>query len=296
MPAPINTTGEIAGWLEAHHATPVTGLEPLSGGYWSKAYAYVVQGQELVLRLGERGEGFEADRNAMAFDSDALPVPEVLHVGEALGRACAISRRHHGRFLEDVRPEEAAVTGPMLGGLLAALRAVSPAAGPSWRRWLVDSLVENPQGRQAGWRAMVAAEPEYDRLFRAAEQRLHALLDACPERRDLVHGDLLHQNVLVSTDGARPTAVFSWKCSLRGDHLYDTAWCTFWAPWHPGIEAADAWGRTPDPGPDASLRHHAYELHIGAVHLGWCAWSGEGDLTVLAQRVAEVLQRGPLST
>jgi aminoglycoside phosphotransferase (APT) family kinase protein len=107
---------------------------------------------------------------------------------------------------------------------------------------------------------------------------VRALAEACPERRDLVHGDLLHGNVLVSPDARRVEAVLSWKCSVRGDFLFDAAWCSFWAPFHPGIAAAGPLSgllRAPavraGPGAllDAATRHHCYELHIGFTHLGW---------------------------
>jgi Phosphotransferase enzyme family len=89
---------------------------------------------------------------------------------------------------------------------------------------------------------------------------------------DLVHGDLLHGNVLVSPDARRVEAVLSWKCSVRGDFLFDAAWCSFWAPWH-----------------------HCYELHIGFTHLGWNVWTGnQADLAATARRLAEVLERGPV--
>jgi hypothetical protein len=72
--------------------------------------------------------------------------------------------------------------------------------------------------------------------------------------------------VLVSLDAARVEAVLSWKCSVRGDFLYD-----------------------------AAARHHCYELHIGFTHLGWNIWTGnQADLTATARRLAGVLERGPL--
>jgi hygromycin-B 4-O-kinase len=132
---------------------------------------------------------------------------------------------------------------------------------------------------------------------------VRALVDACPERRDLVHGDLLHGNVLVSPDASRVEAVLSWKCSVRGDFLFDAAWCSFWAPpFHPGIAAADPLSgllRAPsvraEPGAllDAAARHHCYELHIGFTHLGWNVWIGDqANLAATARRLAEVLERG----
>ena len=134
---------------------------------------------------------------------------------------------------------------------------------------------------------------------------MRVLAEACPERRDLVHGDLLHGNVLVSPDARRVQAVLSWKCSVRGDFLFDAAWCSFWAPFHPGIAAAGPLsGLLRDPGVragpgalrDAAARHHCYELHIGFTHLGWNVWTrNQAALAATARRLAEVLERGPLA-
>ena len=256
------------------------------------------------------------DRAAMAFGGPDVPVPRVLEVGEALGMSYAISERHEGRFLEDVEPTEVDRSGSALMRLLRGLRRVEadidassawystqPHASTTWRTWLTDGLIDDPARRVRGWRTTLAADPELDRLFAACERRIDGLLDACPERRDLVHGDLLHRNVLVAEDASEVTAIFSWKCSVRGDFLFDVAWCTFWAGWHPGIEAIDVWRRVvespadDDAMVDAAARHHCYELQIGASHLGWNAWTGNDvELGRTAARTAEVLERGPRQT
>ncbi len=105
--------------------------------------------------------------------------------------------------------------------------------------FLLDGLSDDPGKLVHGWSAALAADPELAPLSTAVTKRVRTLVDACPERRDLIHGDLLHGNVLVSPDARRVEAVLSWKCSVRGDFLFDAAWCTFWSPWHPGIAAAD---------------------------------------------------------
>ncbi len=104
--------------------------------------------------------------------------------------------------------------------------------------------------------------------------------------------------MLVAKDASRPNAVFSWKCSLRGDFLFDTAWCAFCsAIWYPGIEAADPWDgvrRVPsvrddaDAWVDASERHHCYELHIGLTASATNVWVGEPVFMALdaAERLA----------
>ena len=52
-----------------------------------------------------------------------------------------------------------------------------------------------------------------------------------------------------------------------------------------------------DPGAlvDAAARHHCYELQIGFTHLGWNIWTeNQSDLDATADRLGEVLERGPL--
>ena len=308
---------EVVAFLGRQPGTPED-LEALSGGAWSSAWAYRAGGEELVVRFGPQVSWYEADRMAVAFAGPDLPVPQVREVGSTpSGRAYAISVRHHGRFLEDTPVEQAGAIAPTLTRLLVALYHVVP-AGPdapvvwhqgaasiaSWREFLLDALVDDPGKLVHGWSAVLAGDQELAALSAAVTERVRTLVDACPERRDLVHGDLLHGNVLVSPDARRVEAVLSWKCSVRGDFLFDAAWCSFWAPFHPGIAAADplsALLRAPsvlaEPGAlrDAATRHHCYELHIGFTHLGWNIWTGnQADLAATARRLAEVLERGPL--
>jgi aminoglycoside phosphotransferase (APT) family kinase protein len=306
----------VAAFVGGHPGGP-RDLEALAGGAWSSAWAYRAGGEELVLRFGPEVSWYEADRMAMAFSGPDLPVPEIREVGTTpSGRAYAISVRHHGRFLEDTPAEQASALAPALTRLLVALYQVpaSPdapviwhqagAPAGSWREFLLAGLADDPGKLVHGWSAALAGDRELAALSAAACERVRALVDACPERRDLVHGDLLHGNVLVSPDARRVEAVLSWKCSVRGDFLFDAAWCSFWAPFHPGIAAADPLSgllRAPSvragPGAllDAAARHHCYELHIGFTHLGWNVWIGDqAGLAATARRLAEVLDRGPL--
>lgn len=308
---------QIVAWLTHRYDGAALEIAPISGGFWSSAYTYRVGEDELVLRLSDMRDGFSADAAAMQFTTPDLPIPEVVEIGEALGTYYAISRRHYGRFVEDVSVGDADAAGGALARLLAALRAVpaSPdgvvvwheptaTAEMTWRDWLRNGLIDNPDSFSSGWREKLAADSRIDALFRACESRIEELLPYCSERRDLVHGDLLHQNVLISEDATRVTAIFSWKCSVRGDFLFDTAWCTLWGPWHPGIDSADMWQRTlsvPDLNEtdliDAPLRHHCYELQIAASHFGWNVWTGNAQaLAAVAARAEFILERGPLPT
>lgn len=288
-------------FLRAHHGAEPTDLEALRGGFWSAAYGYRIGDDELVLRISDEPDGFRDDEFAMRYDSPALPVPEVLTIGEAFDRWFAISRRHHGRFLEDVGPDEAEALGPTVVELLAALRAV-PDTGidaPPWHDWLLAGITDRPDHHTAGWRTRIAGDPAADRTFRAVDQRIRSLLDACPDRRELVHSDLLHYNVLVTPAVDAVTAVFSWKCATWGDAVYDLAWCTFWGRWHEGIGALHLRERvvptlSASEAVDVGVRHHVYELQIGASHLGWYATLGDNEnLGWTLRQLDELLERGP---
>ncbi len=288
-------------FLRAHHHAEPQALEVLSGGFWSAAFGYRVGEDELVLRVNHAPAGFLADELAMRYASSGLPVPEVLAVGEGLGRWVAISRRHHGRFLESFGPDAADTLGPTVVDLLAALRAVpdDDVEVPPWRDWLLGGITDRPGHHTAGWRARLAADTGAERTFRAVDHRIRSLLDACPDRRELVHSDLLHFNVLITPAADAVDAVFSWKCATWGDSAYDLAWCTFWGRWHPGIGALDLWDRVvptlaASARVDIGIRHHVYELQIGASHLGWYTTLGdEENLHWTVRQLDELLERGP---
>ena len=147
---------EVVEFLLAHHGAEPTHLEVLGGGFWSAAYGYRIGDDELVLRINDVPDGFRDDEFAMRYGSPAMPVPEVLTIGEGFGRWVAISRRHHGRFLEEVGADEADVLGPTVVDLLAALRAV-PDTGVDatpWRDWLLAGITDRPDRHTAGWRPL----------------------------------------------------------------------------------------------------------------------------------------------
>ncbi len=221
---PHPTYAEVTSWLATRHDDVVLDLSPLSGGFWSSAFAYRVGEDEFVLRLSDMPEGFAIDAAAIRFRAPDLPVPLVVDTGKAMGLHFAISQRHYGCFIEATSVEEASAVGSALEGLLAAMRAVpskpddavvwydrKASADVTWRAWLRAGLVDDPDARVSRWRATLASNPRVDALFKACESRIEELLPACPERRDLIHGDLLHQNVLVADHAAHVTAIFSWK-------------------------------------------------------------------------------------
>ena len=285
---PLVGIDDARAFLEVHHGRPIANLEAFATGFWSAAFGYEVDGERLVVRFGRNREWYEVDQAAHAYDSDDVPVPRVREIGDAGdGVVFAISERKDGVFLEDTDPADAAKLRPALDRLLKGFREAPLVEQPdyTWRSWLEAGI--DPEGRNKPWRSLIAKDPYAGPIADRADARVRELLDQIPERHEVVHGDLLHKNVLVAEDLSRINAVFSWKCSARGDALFDIAWLTFWSAWFPGIAAMDARALAPDE-PDAALRHHCYEVHIGATHLNWY---GRVDDKPNVYRVAAELER-----
>lgn len=281
---PVVTVDDARRFLDTHHGRRVDNLEAFGTGHWSAAFGYEVEGDRLVARFGRNREWYEVDQAAHAYDADGLPVPRVREIGEVgNGVVFAISERKEGVFLEDVGAADAPRLRSVVDRLLSSLKDAPLIETPdyTWRAWLEGGL--DPNGRNAPWRRLVAQEPVVGPIGARADARLAELLDEVPEKRELFHGDLVHKNVLVAPDLSRITAVFSWKCSGRGDALFDLAWLTFWAPWYPGIAALDL-----RPSDEDARLHQIYEIHIGATHLNWY---GQIDDKVNLYKVAGELER-----
>lgn len=267
----------------------------LGAGAWSRCYGFSCAGRALVARFGRYGDDFQKDRLAARYRSPDLPIPDVLALGRAFDGFYAVSTRAYGTPLEEVAAAHWRLLLPALAGALEALRTADltaargwggwdgagAAAFPSWSSYLLAVGDDTPERRTHGWRARLAAFPEAAATFRWGYERLGQLAsDDVP--RGLIHGDLLNRNVLVGADTIG--GVFDWGCAAYGDHLYDLAWCMFWAPWHPGV-AADllraalgrrwrAAGYAPQ---QFDARLGACLLHIGLDHLAYHAYRGDGD-------------------
>jgi hygromycin-B 4-O-kinase len=130
-------------------------------------------------------------------------------------------------------------------------------------------------------------------VFTRLCEEVRSRAPALPERRELVHGDLLAGNVLIDSHD-RVAGVIDWGNSLAGDPAFDPAWLMFWAPWHPGIDPAHIGERALDVvgEDDIAGRLLCYQLHIAADGLQYQAFAGEiEDLYATADH-AERLLRG----
>jgi hygromycin-B 4-O-kinase len=292
----------------SHRFGTVVDLVALEGGEWSRAFGFRTDGRDLVVKLGSTVDDYQKDRVAASWRLSALPVPDVIDVGEtADGMAFAISERVYGSPLEELDRAGWRRVLSGLFGALAAMRTVDlPGEGfgrwlpdgsaphGSWREWLLSIADEPLDPRIRGWRERLASVPGAQARFDRSYARLAELVGTCPEVRHVIHGDLTARNVLVR-DG-RVSGVLDWANSIAGDPLYDVAWLLFWAPWHPGLDAsavrAAAIERFQDP--DFDARVHCYGVHIGLDAQLYNAFTSRwNDLEESAARTLEVAAAGP---
>ncbi|QXC62633.1 aminoglycoside phosphotransferase family protein [Aquihabitans sp. G128] len=302
-----------AGRLLIEHLgrTDVGPLELVGAGEWSQAFGFALDGRDLVVRFGRRGDDFEKDRRAAAVAAPGLPVPAVLGHGEIDGLHVAISTRARGVALESLDRAGWEAVLPHLLEALDALRATDVgdsdgrgrwvgdgvASHPSWPAYLGAVGDDGPDHRTPGWRDRLASSAVGTATFDAALARLDGLADACPPEEDahLVHADLLNRNVLVDPATHRIDAVFDWGCALVGDHLYDLATLAFWSAWYEDLAAADvvaaATAHLTADGvvPRLADRMLACQLHVGLENLGYSAWSANAALPWIDARLASLL-------
>ena len=268
---------EVKSWLGAYLGTKIHNFEPLSGGFWSSAFAFEADAEDLVLRIAHDGEGFDIDQQAQRRFVDAqLPIPVVHEVGDYQTLMYAISQRHFGQVMETVDLRRGSSAIDSLNGLLAAMRRCKAQQGspvvwyaPDDRDW-VGYLMARFEKRARTPQAYI------ENLLDESVDVLRKLLEKCPERRDLIHGDLFHQNVLLNEMADKVTAVFSWKCSAMGDFLYDIAWSVFWGRWFVGFSDPHLADRllgvadlSTEDLEDWELRLSCYQLHIAVTHIDW---------------------------
>lgn len=303
------TASDAARFLRAHFGREALHVEWVGEGAWSRCFGFEDCGRDLVVRFGRFLEDFERDRRAASFRSEALPVPEVLEIGEALGAYFAISSRAYGLPLESLDEDGWMEILPSLLRALDAMRVVDLGDVPgygnwdarghardaSWAAFLLSIDADTPALRTHGWRRKLAESPLGDELFRAGHALLAQLAATLPTSRCIVHSDLINRNVLVSEE--RIAAIFDWGCSFYGDFLYDVAWLEFWSPWHPPLAAVDVRERARQhyaaiglAVPELDARIRCCMLHIGLAHLAYNAHTGDhGALAATAERMAPLL-------
>ncbi len=303
---------EVEAFLAARFGSDVGDVTPIGAGVWSKAFALRSAARDYVVRFGAQQEDFAKDRLAARYAGPALPIPQVIEIGETARGYYAVSERVFGDYIDDVDEAQMRALLPSLFAVLDAARLadLSRTAGfgswgadgmaphPTWRAALLDVAADRESDRIHGWRERLATSGVGIAPFEEAYRRLEALAGPAPEDRHLIHSDLLHYNVLVNVaaDGGRISGVLDWGCGMYGDFLYDLAWLCFWQPWYPAwaridfrAEAVRHYAAIGLDVPAFEERLRGCEIHIGLGGQAYMAYAGNWtDLPKVARRTLEI--------
>lgn len=267
----------------------VQDFEPLAGGFFSRAYGFRTGDGAYVIRFhadAHARESFAKDDYAWRhFTSPALPIPEIVALGETPDWCYAISRRVAGRPLENAAPDERRAILPQLLDTIDTIgnADVNLTSGygdwgsdghgkfASWRGFLTSILDNHPDGFYQNWHRLFDTSFLEREVYVSVARRMLALAEHCPEQRALVHNDFHFNNIL--TDGQRITAVIDWANALYGDPLYDIAWLN-WQAANPGWwynDGAEILRARFGGMPGYATRIACYLCHIGLDHLRFYA-------------------------
>ncbi len=244
---PVDESARVQAIVQPRFAGAVTGIQSLTGGVFSRAFAFAAGCQEYVIRLStfeHAAESFAKDAYAgRHFASPALPIPRVIAIGQHGPDHYAISERVAGRTLDGLSPAQRDALLPAILDTLDAIAradvhasrgygswdAAGQGEAATWHDFLAAIIADAETGLYRGWHALFRDSFLERRVYEAIYRRMLELAAYCPEERALIHNDFHFENVLA--DAGRVTGVIDWGNALYGDSLHEIAQLAWWSGW-----------------------------------------------------------------
>jgi len=291
---------------------PVKTLAPLKGGEWSAAYEFSLEDCRFVIRLSHTPDNFYRDNISAQWSSADLPIPQIIKIDCYQDQHYAISPFHCGKPFEDLSATELEQTIPHFLAIMTALQSINlsyckgfgtltptgEGAFHSWAEALLDVNSDRPDNLNHGWKKALAKKQDARQKFYQFYEQLEKLVPFCPEKRHLIHADLLYQNLLV--DNHKVSAVIDWGCAMIGDPVYDIAMFDFFEPWFPVFTQVNLIHKMKhsflERSPDNQLNFHqrvvACQIHLTLGNIAYCVLSnGKFDFYEHIDRLEEVLEK-----
>lgn len=291
----MKTVAEIQSFIRGNTDFSPEGFSPINHGEWSQTYSFSSGGRGLIFRWSETDEDFSKDSFAADnYSKLSLPIPKILLLQKGLGGYIAISEMAEGNPIDLVSQEQMSKLMPAVLELLDSFRNTDISSTTGFGSWngsgsapyqslsehLLAVAEEGQTSRIKGAHNNLKYQGQLYQHFLDGIKALESLLTYCPNRRYLVHADLLHFNLLVK--GSKISAVLDWGCSMYGDYLYEVAWFTYFLPWHKYMQHLDLKetfrGHLISQNADVTNfeeRLLAYEIHIGLDGLLYCAFKND---------------------
>jgi hygromycin-B 4-O-kinase len=244
---PANDRARVRAILHAHFTTDATNIHPLTGGVFSRAFAFTANDRAYVIRLSDFGhaaESFAKDAYAgRHFASPTLPIPIVVARGMDADTFYVISERAAGHTLELLSPP---ARQSLLRAILDTLDAIAHAdvhgtsgygdwdstgtgEAATWHDYLAAIIENRVTGFYRHWHALFRDSFLEREAYEMIYHEMLRLAMFCSEERALIHNDFHFANVLA--DGHHITGVIDWGNALYGDPLHEIAQLAWWSSW-----------------------------------------------------------------
>jgi hygromycin-B 4-O-kinase len=273
----------VAAFLTESLGGPISKLAPLPGGESSQAFGFLANGHHYVIRVSGNSSSFEMDRYAYHhFSSAEIPIPEIVQTGNFDDTLhYAISRKLHGKLLDELSDEEHGKTLPSLIETMDSIHQIDvrsqgkygnwdkngEAHLDSWEQYVLSIKDSVPYGTD--WTSLFETSSMEPALLDRVCGRIPELVAYCPEDISLIHGDFGFDNVLA--DDGLVTAVLDWGGSKYGDFLYDVAWLIFGSDRYDADTFRRHYDSLDTPIPHFRERVFCYQSHIGLGITGFFA-------------------------
>jgi hygromycin-B 4-O-kinase len=236
-----HSTEKIHEFLAKQHAVHAS-IKQLAEGHIAQAlYFENAQGDKLVLRIAPKDEDFLRDQYAFEKFGHMLPIPRVREIGAFDDSSFfCISDYVDGEPSNSIKQAVIDTTQDEILSIYAKLFTIDISGTSSYGP--LD--VTTGDGECTTWRQRLLGEVSHldvdifqthakniginktlvDKLIHQVKDNL----DAAPETRWLIHGDLGFDNMLIR-DG-KVTALLDWANVGYGDWMYDFSKFNFWWP------------------------------------------------------------------
>lgn len=294
----VKTTIEeekVIAFLRHHFNNEISKFTFIKGGESSQAFSFDAAEESFVIRVNSEIWAFEKDRYSFIhFNSPNIPIPEVLQIGSFDDKySYAISRQAKGKMLIDLSDMEYKEIFLKVVASLDAIHGIDISKTSGFGKWETDGSTETKT-----WKEYVLAVNKYvysknnepslfdtsfleKDIWEKTYEKMSSLLQYCPEKRYLVHGDYGSDNVIA--DHGQITGILDWAGAKYGDFLYDVAWLNFWDPARNPLEFFKTYYHAKGDVEHFSERVLCYQLRIALSSLSFYAFSDQKEKYEIAK-------------